>query len=255
MTKTKLIIDTDIGTDPDDVFALAYAIKNPNANVKAITTVQGIPITRAKIAKKIEDILGVDIPITAGKKGPKPLDWLGNFEKQALTPEELRKPFENRPFPKYDKKTKLVAIGSLTNIAYQLENNPSIKNITDIYIMGSSESSHNFKVDPEATAKVFEQPWNIWQITKKDSLKIYFTKKELKALQGTELGNFLCESGLRGMKYMKRQNSAMYDVLVVSSAIGEDYVKFKQTAPNRYISDNVNPKLKNKITGIILGED
>ena len=48
-----LIIDTDVGTDVDDALALAYALKSPILDVKAISTVQGDTSIRAGIAKQI----------------------------------------------------------------------------------------------------------------------------------------------------------------------------------------------------------
>ena len=82
--KPKLVIDTDIGTDPADAFAIAYAFKN-NADVKALTIVQGIPLTRAKIARKLEELLGVKTPITVGMQGPDYKKWIAGFETEALT--------------------------------------------------------------------------------------------------------------------------------------------------------------------------
>lgn len=245
--KTKLIIDTDIGTDSDDAFALTYAIKNPSAEVKAITVVQGIPLTRAKIARKLERLLGVNIPTTYGEEGPDYKKYIVGFELEALTMQEFKEPFHNNPFPEYDENIKLAAIGPLTNIAYQLEKNPSIKNVRDIYIMGDSPASHNLAVDPESAKKVFEQPWNIWQITKKDSKKIYFKLDELENFRDNALGRFLYDSVKRWLEHAGKTEAPMYDVLAVSAAIGENYVKFKKAAPNRFVSDGVDLKLKEKI--------
>jgi inosine-uridine nucleoside N-ribohydrolase len=113
--------------------------------------------------------------------------------------------------------------------------------------MGSSATSHNFVVDPDATRQVFDKNWNIYQITKEDSLKIKFTREELNDLRKNQLGNFLADSAFNGMALMKINASAMYDVLVVSAAMQEGYVKFNQTATNRFISCGVDLQLKNKI--------
>lgn len=231
--KTKLIIDTDIGTDSDDAFALTYAIKNPSAEVKAITVVQGIPLTRAKIARKLERLLGVNIPTTYGEEGPDYKKYIVGFELEALTMQEFKEPFHNNPFPEYDENIKLVCIGPLTNIAYQLETNPSIRNVKDIYIMGDSPESHNLAVDTEAT--------------KKDSKKIYFTLDELENFRDNALGEFLYGSVKRWLEHAGKTEAPMYDVLAVSAAIGENYVKFKKAAPNRFVSDGVDLKLKEKI--------
>lgn len=247
--KQEIIIDTDIGTDVDDLFALTYAIKNPNSNLVAITLTQGNTELRAKIARKLERLLGVNIPITAGESEPEDSIkkyWTG-IEQLALTKEELDEPFQNNPYPIYTKDTKLICIGPLTNIALQLITNPTIKNVKDVYVMGSSDSSHNFKVDLEAWKKVQEQSWNIYQVNKEVSEKISFTKKELEELRFNPLGNFLYESAIRWLDYTKRDRACMYDVLTVSAGLEEDLVKFKKHQDNRFVSIDVDPRLKDKI--------
>jgi len=247
-----IIFDTDVGTDVDDAFALAYLLKNPEANVKAITTVMGNTEIRAKIARKLERMLQTNTPIILGKSGPEEAVkkyWLG-FEHLALTEEELQEPIERLPFPKYDEDSILVCIGTLTNIAWQLENSPSIKNVKRIYIMGSSLEDHNLKADQEAAKKVLAAPWTVYQITKQVAKKICFTREELEEFKSSRLGRFLYESAIRWLDYSGKQNSAMYDVLTVSAALGEKYVKFKQES-ERFVSYDVDPKLKDRILEVI----
>lgn len=245
----KLIIDTDVGTDVDDLFALVYAFRNPNADVQAITTVHGNPEVRGKIVRKLENILEVNVPIIPGVPcSPEAIEkYYGKFEHTVLTGTEMQKPLEARMIPVYDADTNLVAIGPLTNVAEQLETNPTIGNVRDIYVMGSSDDSHNFVVDLEAKEKVYEEPWNIYQITKKDSEKIKVSRSELKDLRGNPLGDLLYQSAFNGMEHMNRPECWMYDVLTVSAALGEDYVKFEQTDSNRFVSYDVDMELKDKL--------
>ena len=258
----ELAIDTDIGTDVDDLFALTYAIKNPYAEIKGFSTVIGDTVLRAKVARKLERMLGSNVQIIAGEKGPEESVkkyWTG-IEELALTKEELDEPFSNSKYPVYTKDTKLVCIGPLTNIALQLKTNPSIKNIREIYVMGSNDSSHNFKADLPAWKLVQNEPWNIYQITKEVSEKISFTKLELQDLRVNPLGNFLYGSAVIWMDYtvknswidhQPKTHCAMYDVLAVSAALGEPYVKFKKEQNKRFISADVDLDLKNKIVEVI----
>ncbi|VVB77998.1 Pyrimidine-specific ribonucleoside hydrolase RihB [uncultured archaeon] len=260
--KQRIIIDSDAGTDVDDLFALTYAIKNPNSNLVGITLTHGDTEIRARITRKLERLLGVDIPITAGVAGPKSSIkkyWTG-FEKLALTEEELKESFKNSPYPTYTKNTKLICIGPLTNIALQLEINPTIKNVKDLYVMGGCIDSHNFKSDIESWKRVQEEPWNIYQVTKEDSDKISFTKDELAKLNVSPLGNFLYESAVRWLDYTNtdswidhppKTKCAMYDVLTVSAGLEEPYVKFKQVSKNRFVSCDVDLDLKNKIIDFV----
>ncbi len=45
----KILLDTDIGTDIDDAFALAFALRHSEVEIQAITTVNGFPVERARL--------------------------------------------------------------------------------------------------------------------------------------------------------------------------------------------------------------
>jgi len=243
------VVDTDLGTDVDDLFALTYALKNPGCDVVAISTVIGDTIIRAKIARKLERMLGKNVPIIAGESGS--CDsvrkyWTG-IEEKALSDEEKKEDFVNSSYPVYDSETRLVCIGPLTNIALQLRTNPSIRNVKRVYVMGSSESSHNFKADLDSWKVVQGEKWDIYQITKEVSEKISFDRVELKEFRGNPVGDFLYESAIRWLDYTKRERACMYDVLTVSAATSDGYVKFDKTAENRFVSSDVDLNLKDKI--------
>ena len=48
-TKVPLLLDTDIGTDIDDTFALGLALASPEIDLRGVTTVSGDTLTRARI--------------------------------------------------------------------------------------------------------------------------------------------------------------------------------------------------------------
>jgi purine nucleosidase len=65
-----LILDTDIGSDVDDALALAFALRHPDIDLRAVTTVSGDTIRRARIAKKLLLLAGRgDIEVAAGARG------------------------------------------------------------------------------------------------------------------------------------------------------------------------------------------
>jgi purine nucleosidase len=65
-----LILDTDVGTDVDDALALAFALRHPDIDVRAVTTVSGDTIRRARIARKLLLLAGRgDIEVAAGERG------------------------------------------------------------------------------------------------------------------------------------------------------------------------------------------
>src|ERR1700693_6349982 len=64
----KIIIDTDIGDDVDDAFALALAVRSPELQVLGVTTTFGGTEARAKIADRFLGEVGrAEIPVLAGK--------------------------------------------------------------------------------------------------------------------------------------------------------------------------------------------
>lgn len=65
--KIPVILDTDIGTDIDDTWALAFLLKSPELDIKLILTSTGDTYLRAKITAKLLEIAGrTDIPIAIG---------------------------------------------------------------------------------------------------------------------------------------------------------------------------------------------
>ena len=79
------ILDTDIGHDVDDVWALAFLLRCPELDVKLITTSTGDTVYRAELVAKMLQLMNrTDIPIGIGI----PLDdnphthdtWLGDFD-------------------------------------------------------------------------------------------------------------------------------------------------------------------------------
>jgi len=257
MKKQKIIIDTDVGTDCDDLFALVYALKNPNADLRAIQTVQGDTNLRAKIARKLEKMVhGIDntkiIPgLSCNKRAAR--KWWTGIEKLHLDEEDLQEEIKEKDLttnPEYTRDTNLACIGPLTNIAYQLRKNPSIRNVQKIYVMGSHPGSHNFIVDSPAAEKVFAQSWKVSYVTKQTSQQLSLSREELESLKGNPLGDFLHSAATRWLDLTHRDCAAMYDVLTVSAALGEDYVKFRQEDGKR-VSYDVDPKLKQKLLDAI----
>ena len=80
-----VILDTDIGHDVDDVWALAFLLRCPELDVKLVTTCTGDTVYRARLVARILELMGrEDIPIGIGI----PLDenphthagWLGDYQ-------------------------------------------------------------------------------------------------------------------------------------------------------------------------------
>jgi purine nucleosidase len=66
----RILLDTDIGTDIDDAYALVLAAVSPELDVRAVTTVNSDVALRGKIAKRILQHLGRDdVPVAIGEAG------------------------------------------------------------------------------------------------------------------------------------------------------------------------------------------
>src|SRR5438132_11067601 len=67
----KVILDTDIGDDIDDAFALALALRSPELQILGITATFGDTETRAKLLDPfLAEASRPDIPIAAGAPTP-----------------------------------------------------------------------------------------------------------------------------------------------------------------------------------------
>lgn len=74
-----LVLDTDIGTDVDDALALAYALRHPGIDLRAVTTVSADTGARAAIAARLLGIAGrTDVVVAAGVGGFEDRAWFGH---------------------------------------------------------------------------------------------------------------------------------------------------------------------------------
>lgn len=67
---TKVLLDTDIGTDVDDAVCLAYLLSHPDCELLGITTVTGEAVKRASLTSVLCQAAGKDIPIYLGADHP-----------------------------------------------------------------------------------------------------------------------------------------------------------------------------------------
>lgn len=67
---TKILLDTDIGSDIDDAVCLAYLLSHPRCELLGITTVTGEADLRAGLASALCMHAGRDVPICPGARKP-----------------------------------------------------------------------------------------------------------------------------------------------------------------------------------------
>ncbi len=143
----KVMIDTDIGDDIDDAFALALALRSPEIDLLGVTTVFGDTRKRAQLAKYILETCGDgEIPVAAGQQIPLLYRHRASGVPQAaiLDPCKKERPLSQLSAPELIIQTALshqgnlvlFCLGPLTNVATALLIEPglflTIKNIVMI---------------------------------------------------------------------------------------------------------------------------
>lgn len=64
-----VILDTDIGDDIDDTWALALLLRSPEVDLRLVTTDYGNTVYRARVAARLLEVAGrTDVPIGIGQK-------------------------------------------------------------------------------------------------------------------------------------------------------------------------------------------
>jgi len=128
--KMKVILDTDIGGDIDDAWALAFVISHNNFEPLGITICDGNTPARAKIACKLLHLTGRrDIPVAVGRKTHNKIDhqfsWAEDFE--AYQPiAKTAADFLVETIKRHPGEVTLIAVGPLQNVADALRQEPNL---------------------------------------------------------------------------------------------------------------------------------
>lgn len=179
--KQAVIIDTDIGDDIDNTWALALLLQSPDFDIKLITTAVGDTTARTKVVAKMLQTAGrMDIPIGTGvaigdmTTGHRQDGWVEDFNLstyrgkiyqdgvQAMIDTIMSSP----------KPVTIIAIGPLPNIAAALEREPNIvKKARFVGMQGSIYRGYGEKSKPEkeynivsfikASQTVFTAQWDM----------------------------------------------------------------------------------------------
>jgi len=138
--RIKIIIDTDIAEDIDDILVTAFALASPEFEVLAITTVDGNVAARSRVARQVTKLFGQpEIPVAEGYVQHMPLSdttykgFSGGVRYGEVAPDERGLPL---PCPlkadaliaqlveRYPGEVNLLTIGSMTNVGQFLVRYP-----------------------------------------------------------------------------------------------------------------------------------
>lgn len=145
--RTRIILDTDIGTDVDDAYALFLAASHDAFDLAGVTTVLGDTVVRARVALTLLRLLNHrETPVGAGASvgSTGRAGWWGGWEDSGILPAVVpERTFRSATetilgaIAVDDSPITLIAIGALTNIAEALRVDRAIaRRIERIILMG-----------------------------------------------------------------------------------------------------------------------
>jgi purine nucleosidase len=187
------IIDTDIGDDIDDAFALALALRSPELRIVGVTTAYGDTELRARLVDRYLAAVGrSDIPVAAGVA----TSHSNVFTQAAYA---LREPDHKHPdgvaflldqISAHPGEITLIAIGPETNLAAAIQRDPAtFRKVKRVVLMGGSvyrgygdehrppEPEWNIDRDPAAAKALFGSGVPIFMMPL-DSTQIHLQAKD-----------------------------------------------------------------------------
>jgi len=184
-----IILDTDIGDDIDDTWALTMLLKSPQFDLKLVTTTTGKAEYRAKIVARLLAIAGrTDVAVGLGAGGRDgsggQLRWVRDYKLsdypgrvfedgvQALIDTVNAQASNGTPVT-------IIAIGPLETLNAALARDPDIaRKANFVGMMGSVRKGYDNKPKPEVeynmhfvpgSKRVFAAPWRSFAITPLDT--------------------------------------------------------------------------------------
>ena len=159
----KVVLDTDIGTDIDDAWALGYAVKSPSFELLGVTVTDADTPKRARIACKLLARLGrTDVPVAAGRPTPAvpptrvdyQFAWAEDFDayRPIATPavEFLAEIIRRNPGT-----VTLIAVGPLQNLGDLVRQHPDVVPLVKRVVLMSGS------IGASAYSPVAVAEWNV----------------------------------------------------------------------------------------------
>jgi len=184
--KTPVVLDTDIGDDIDDIWALALLLRSPDLDVRLVTTTCGKAEYRAKIIARLLTVAGrTDIAVGLGEGGHAGTGgeqaWVEKY-KLSDYPGKIHADGAGAIIDLIERSkdpVTVIAIGPLHTLAAALDRRPSIAAKASLVGMYGSirkgydgkAPSPEYNVSANATAarKVLSAPWRQITITPLDT--------------------------------------------------------------------------------------
>jgi purine nucleosidase len=247
-----VVLDTDIGTDIDDAYALLLAAVSPELRLLGVLTVNHDVTLRAKIARKLLNLLNrPHIPVLRGV-GPsltpgETRGW-GGHEGQGVSLDDIAESDLGEDAPGWlaraaqeafdrGQPLTLLTIGALTNVAVALEREPQkMSKIGRIVAMASNfqgygqenaRGEHNVACDPVAMERVIHSgiPLTLVGLNVTKQTAMHRTQVEEIAAHTSPLAQFLTGMHYEWFRFIQRDSSPMHDGLAVAFAFRPDLLE------------------------------
>jgi purine nucleosidase len=241
-TPQLVIIDTDIGDDIDDVFAVGLALSSPELHILGITSAWGDTALRARLVDRLLCETGRnDIPVAVGieKHGPQQAGFsqAAWAERQPAKEHPAAVDFLLEQIKQHPGQITLIGVAPLTNLAAALKRDPAtFKKLKRIVIMGGSirkgygdlgytpdhgpDVEYNIKMDIPAAQAVFTSGVPLYVIPL-DSTQLKFdeVKRELLFTKSTNLTDALTLLYEQWSRETQQATPTMFDAVAVAYSI------------------------------------
>lgn len=234
-----MIIDTDIGFDPDDLFTLLLAFNSPEVEIALITTADEIDSKRARFVKMILKVCHKeDIPVVCGARLKNKYfiveellekinikfndDYIGNMKKVIDEDNELV----------------YLGIGGFTNLANFYKKYPNYRDKFNVFMMGGAINynrgkdwvEHNVKIDKFNTKFIIENPpINLSLVMAQTTFQPEYEVGEnhpifKKLMSSSNPAHAMLAKHLKLFNQKVFSWPKMHDPLTFATAIGKDFV-------------------------------
>ena len=251
MTAKTIILDTDIGGDIDDTWALGMLLNSPELDPKLILTCTADTVYRARLSCKFLEKCGrSDVPVGVGLRfasdGPRETqaDWVGEYQLRdypgTVYENGIQRALEI--LETCDDVT-IIEIGPMTNLAEICRRRPDlIRKCNLVAMAGSIEKGHmgkegaiaefNVEQDIEAAQSVWAAEWKNITITPLDTCGEVRLKGEMFrriTLSDRPVPRFILENfrvWQDALKWgLKDQSSVLFDTVAVYLAFTRELLE------------------------------
>ena len=241
-----VILDTDIGTDVDDILALVLLARAAELQLIGVTTVYGDTSLRTRMTRLVLDQMGLsDVPIGVGARETltgRPVWWAGHegqglpeLDGVQIDEDQTAAMMLRHAALKHRGRLELFAIGPLTNVAEAIAADENFAaSLHHLYIMGGAfwleKAEHNIKCDPEAADIVFRSgiPMTVCglDVTK----RVWLREPDMVRVreEGGDIGAILEDQVRRWWAFIGANENNPHDPLAILPAIRPELFRFEQ---------------------------